>query len=73
MKKYYYIKGYWKNETPEDTFEYLVTASGDEPDLERDDEIFYYFSSEEELIEAKEMGTRTTHDFVVKDFREEYN
>ena len=70
MRKYYYITGYWKDNG--DTFDGIASCNDMGIDLERDDEIFYYFDSERELTEAIEMGAKTVHDFVITEYKEEY-
>lgn len=70
MRKYYYITGYWKDNS--DQFDGVASCNDMGVDPERDDEIFYYFGSDRELIEAKELGTNTVHDFVITDYKEEY-
>ena len=69
--KYYSITGYWKDEPSEPFTDYLVTTSGDEVDEERDDELFFYFSSLAELREAVALGEKTAHEFVITDCRPE--
>lgn len=70
MRKYYQIEGYWKDNG--DKFDAVASCGDMGVDPERDDEIFYYFGSERELIEAKELSTGTVHDFVVTNYKEEY-
>jgi|TARA_E500000318_G_scaffold57843_1_gene53603 hypothetical protein len=70
MRKYYYITGYRKDNG--DAFDGIASCDDMGIDPDRDDEIFYYFDSERELTEAKEMGTNTVYDFVITDFKEEY-
>lgn len=74
MRKYYIIKGYWKDDGPDAVFEELVTNYDDEPseeDLEKlPMEIFGYGWSEEALQEMVEAGEETIHEFVIISYEE---
>jgi len=62
------IEGYWKDE-PEQTFtNQLVNEYDDSPKGYEDDDIFYYGLSESDIREAIELGSSTTHDFVITSY-----
>ena len=61
----YSISGYWKDDQSE--FDGYLVSDGDA--TEDDDDIFYYFDGESEIIDAIEKGEETVHEFVITSYK----
>lgn len=70
MPKYFAINGHWKDDG-ENINGYIV-SSGEEPKEGCDliDEIFFYFTSEEELEEMVTLGENTGEEFVITHYED---
>jgi hypothetical protein len=70
MSKYFSINGYYKDDKTE--FEGLIVKEYDdaEEDESRDDQIFYYGLSDNDLKHSVDTGGNDMLDFVVTSFEE---